>query len=178
MALAFGPFQREEPPQVSYLLNSFSRLLPVAAIAFLLGACASTGPSGAPPKAPVAKAPTAPPPAAGRRYEPPEVAAYRPPAQPTHAKPQMAKAVQTLLRRAEQQQAEGQLASAANTLERALRIEPNNALVWNRLAHVRFEQGHYRQAASLAQKSRTLAGGDAALKADNDALIQRIQARR
>ena len=162
---------------MSYLLNSFSRLLPVAAIALLLGACASTGPSGAPPKAPVAKEPTAPP-AAGRRYEPPEVAAYRPPAQPTHAKPQMAKAVQSLLRRAEQQQAEGQLASAANTLERALRIEPNNALVWNRLAHVRFEQGHYRQAASLAQKSRTLAGGDAALKADNDALIQRIQARR
>jgi len=163
---------------LSYQQNHRIRLLPVAVIMLLLGACASTGPGGAPPKAPVAKVPSAPPPAEGRRHEPPEVAAYRPPAQPTHARPQTAKAVRSLLKRAEQQRAEGQLAAAANTLERALRIEPNNALLWNRLAHVRFEQGHYRQATSLAQKSRSLAGSDAALKADNDALIQRIQARR
>ena len=68
--------------------------------------------------------------------------------------------------------------AAANTLERALRIEPNNGLVWNRLAHLRFEQGQYGQAVNLAEKSRALAGADAALKADNESLIRRAQARR
>lgn len=156
----------------------FLRLLPVAALALLLGACASTGPATSPQRAPVARAPQAPATPAESRYREPEVAAYRPPAQPTHARPQTARAVKSLLGRAERQRAEGQLVAAANTLERALRIEPNNALVWNRLAHVRFEQGQYAQAANLAEKSRILAGGDAALRADNEQLIQRAQARR
>ena len=94
------------------------------------------------------------------------------------ARPQPAKAVRALLERARKQQAAGDLVGAANTLERAVRIEPGNALVWNRLAHVRLEQGRYTQAAGLAAKSKALAGGDAVLKADNDRIIARANAHR
>ena len=65
--------------------------------------------------------------------------------------------------------------AAAASLERALRIEPRNAVLWNRLAHVRYEQKQYALASSLAAKSNTLAGRDAALRADNDRLIKQAK---
>lgn len=139
-----------------------------------LGGCASTGSITTPAPEPAIKAP----PTSSSRYREPEIAAYRPPVQPALARPQPSKAVQSLLKRARVQQAGGELVAAANTLERALRIQPDNALVWNRLAHVRLEQGRYQQAVSLAAKSNALAGSDAALRADNDELIRRARASR
>jgi cytochrome c-type biogenesis protein CcmH/NrfG len=85
--------------------------------------------------------------------------------------------VRVLLQRAEQQRRAGELVAAVSTLERALRIEPDNPLIWNRLAHVRLVQGRYRQAAGLAAKSSALAGDDAALKADNQRIIADANAR-
>lgn len=159
--------------------QSFPRSFPILPVlALVLGGCASTGPVETPSGPTSASSPVTSPPASTGRYGEAEVAAYRPPAQPDYTRPQPARAVQSLLKRAEAQQTAGELAAAANTLERALRIEPNNALVWNRLAHVRFGQGRYQQAASLAAKSRALAGGDAALRADNDTLIRRARAAR
>jgi tetratricopeptide (TPR) repeat protein len=105
------------------------------------------------------------------RYQPPEVTAYREPVTPKYSRPQPAKAVQALSKRAEDQRASGQLVAAAASLERALRIEPKNALLWNRLAHVRFEQKQYALASSLAAKSNAFAGQDQALRADNNKLI-------
>lgn len=105
------------------------------------------------------------------RYQPPEVTAYREPVTPKYSRPQPARAVQALSKRAEDQRASGQLVAAAASLERALRIEPKNALLWNRLAHVRFEQKQYTLASSLAAKSNAFAGQDQALRADNDKLI-------
>jgi tetratricopeptide (TPR) repeat protein len=60
---------------------------------------------------------------------------------------------------------------AAQTLERALRIEPQNALVWQRLANVRFSQGDFTQAVQLATKSNTLARSNHLLQRQNLALI-------
>jgi tetratricopeptide (TPR) repeat protein len=60
---------------------------------------------------------------------------------------------------------------AASLLERALRIEPRNARIWYRLARVRMAQGQYRQAASLAAKSNSLASHDAPMQASNWRLI-------
>jgi len=105
------------------------------------------------------------------RYQPPEVTAYREPVTPKFSRPQPARAVQALSKRAEDQRASGQLVAAAASLERALRIEPKNALLWNRLAHVRFEQKQYALASSLAAKSNAFAGQDQALRADNNKLI-------
>jgi hypothetical protein len=83
------------------------------------------------------------------------------------------KAVKTLLQQAELQRSASDLTGAAATLERALRIEPDNAYVWNRLAHVRAEQGQAGLAGELAAKSNAFAGGDEALKRDNEKLIAR-----
>jgi len=53
---------------------------------------------------------------------------------------------------------QGQLNQAAALLERALRIQPRDAWVWNQLADVRLRQQRYPQAESLARKSNSLAG--------------------
>jgi len=62
---------------------------------------------------------------------------------------------------ADQQRQAGDLDSAANSFERALRIEPRNARLWNRLADIRFEQKEWLQSAQLAAKSNTLLGANA-----------------
>ena len=89
----------------------------------------------------------------------------------------MSKAVKTLLQQAELQRSSGDLTGAAATLERALRIEPDSGYVWNRLAHVRAEQGQAGLAGELAAKSNAFAGGDETLKRDNDKLIARSKGR-
>lgn len=106
------------------------------------------------------------------RYQPPKITPYREPEVPSYARPAPGRAVQTLMARAERQGEKGELVAAASSLERALRIEPRNALLWNRLAHVRYRQKQYSLAASLAAKSNALAGGDRTLRADNDSLIR------
>lgn len=73
----------------------------------------------------------------------------------------------TLVAFAEQAQDRGDYGQAAASLERALRIEPRNAYLWNRLARLRFAQGQYGEAGDLAAKSNALAGSDRALKRDN-----------
>ncbi|HHS83734.1 MAG TPA: tetratricopeptide repeat protein [Gammaproteobacteria bacterium] len=69
----------------------------------------------------------------------------------------------------------GNLAAAAANLERAIRIDPRNAQLWNRLAHVRLKQKKYSLAASLAAKSNSLAAGDSTLLNDNLAIIEQAR---
>jgi len=62
-------------------------------------------------------------------------------------------------------QAHAQLASrnfinAASTIERALRIEPNNPLLWLEYAQVRLNEQSFFQAESLARKALMLGNGD------------------
>ncbi len=87
---------------------------------------------------------------------------------------QKSPAVATLMEDARRQQQAGNLAAAAAGLERALRIEPGNAYLWNRLAHIRFRQRRLAQVPGLAARSNALAGEDEALRADNRALIERV----
>ena len=61
--------------------------------------------------------------------------------------------------------------AAAATLERALRIEPNNPMVWNRLAAVRLDQGRPKQAEALAMKSNALAAARPTLWPENWRII-------
>lgn len=107
-------------------------------------------------------------------FEPPEA---RPLPEPELAPvpPAGGSAVVALLDRADRQARGGDLGAAAASLERALRIEPRNALLWHRLARVRLAQGDARQAEQLAAKSNSLAGGDPALKAANWKLIARAR---
>jgi hypothetical protein len=77
----------------------------------------------------------------------------------------------TLRAQAERQRQTGDYAGAAATLERALRIQPQDARLWNRLARVRMEQGLHSQAANLAARSNALAGDQGDLKRDNWSII-------
>lgn len=106
----------------------------------------------------------------------PQIAAYTPPAPPTTAVPQSNRAVEVLVRRAEDQQLAGDLAGASVSVERALRIAPEDAALWHRLAQVRFDQGQHDRVVQLASKSNALAApSDADLRADNWRLIARAR---
>lgn len=86
--------------------------------------------------------------------------------------------VLALLDQASRQVNAGSPEKAAAILERALRIEPRNARLWHRLAVIRYQQGQYTQAESLAAKSSTLAQGDWHLKQKNAELIEQVRQRR
>lgn len=86
-------------------------------------------------------------------------------------RPLVSPAVVALLENAEHQQRAGQYDGAAATLERALRIEPDNAHLWHELAKVRLEQQQWAQAEQMARKSLRLSTGDRLLGAANWRLI-------
>jgi tetratricopeptide (TPR) repeat protein len=85
-------------------------------------------------------------------------------------------AVVALFAQARAQSSAEQTEAAGASLERALRIEPRNPVLWQELARVRLAQGQYRQAENLAAKSSALAGDNKRLRAENWRLIG--QARR
>ncbi len=87
-------------------------------------------------------------------------------------------AVIALLNKAQHQSAAGRQDEARASLERALRIEPHNPVLWQELARVRLEQGQYRQAENLAAKSNVLAGADRYLQAKNWRIIGEARSRR
>jgi tetratricopeptide (TPR) repeat protein len=80
-------------------------------------------------------------------------------------------AVAGLVETARADAASGNLAGAAASVERALRIEPRNPRLWHELARVRLKQGQYAQAENIAARSISLAGDDRALRAENWRLI-------
>ena len=80
-------------------------------------------------------------------------------------------AVLALLDQAQAQRSAGQMEAAGASLERALRIEPRNPVLWQELARVRLDQGQYRQAENLAAKSNALAGDDKSLRPENWRII-------
>ncbi|WP_019569856.1 tetratricopeptide repeat protein [Thioalkalivibrio sp. ALE11] len=84
-------------------------------------------------------------------------------------------AASVLAQRAEQARADADLARAGQLLERALRIAPRDARLWQRLAAVRLEQRDFDQAERLAQRSLGMAAGDRALQRENWTVI--LQAR-
>jgi tetratricopeptide (TPR) repeat protein len=72
----------------------------------------------------------------------------------------------------------GWLPAAMSELERALRIEPRNPMLWRQLAQAHFQYGDFDQAESLAARSNSYAGANRALRAANWHLIGDARARR
>ncbi len=87
-------------------------------------------------------------------------------------------AVVALLGHAEQQANDGDLQAAAVTLERAIRIDSRNPILWHHLASVRLAEGDALQAEQLATKSSSLASGNYALQARNWGLIAEARRKR
>jgi len=79
--------------------------------------------------------------------------------------------VLALLEQAKTETSAGQLQAAGASLERALRIEPHNPVLWQNLAQIRLEQGEYRQAENLAAKSNAFARGNRRLRDENWRII-------
>ena len=79
-------------------------------------------------------------------------------------------AVRSLLRKARAAAQAQQPEQAAALLERALRIEPDNAVLWNYLAKLRLRQGQLQQAIDLAARSTSMTS-DPLLQSDNWRII-------
>jgi hypothetical protein len=120
----------------------------------LLGGCAATArkPSPAPP----AVAPSAASPAA--IAAPPNAPAPRPP--PPSRENSLSPATHSLVTQARTLLAHGDFDGASSTLDRALRIEPNNPLLWIELGRERLVESEPHQAEGCGRKALALASGD------------------
>lgn len=77
-----------------------------------------------------------------------------------------------LLEQSRAQRAAGSLPAARASLERALRIDPNNAVLWLELGELDLQTGNATQAATMARKAMTLAGRDGRLTARAERLLR------
>jgi len=93
----------------------------------------------------------------------------RPPAAAGHAA--VNPAVAALLRRARHEERAGHANRSEAILERALHIQPRDALIWYRIARLRLAQHQPAQAESFAVKSAGLARADRTMAARAWALV-------
>jgi tetratricopeptide (TPR) repeat protein len=80
-------------------------------------------------------------------------------------------AASALVAQSHAQAGTGEYAAAGATLERALRIEPDNPLLWVELGRVQLSEGNAGQATSMGRKALALATGDPAAQASAWRLI-------
>jgi tetratricopeptide (TPR) repeat protein len=80
----------------------------------------------------------------------------RPPPRQNNLSP----ATRSLVTQARALLAHGDIDGASSTLDRALRIEPNNPLLWIELGRVRLAESDPRQAEGCGRKALVLASGD------------------
>lgn len=163
--------------------NSGSAAPGVAAMAGWLGLLASTlllvgcpaslrsippedAPSNAgassPPAATLPTSPALPPPP-----PPPPPQPAPPPPRENHLSP----ATHSLVMQARTLVAHGDLDGASSTLDRALRIEPNNPLLWVELGRLRLAENNAHQAEVCGHKALALASGDRAAQAQAGRLL-------
>jgi tetratricopeptide (TPR) repeat protein len=89
----------------------------------------------------------------------------------TSGQPTSSAAAASLIAEASQLASADQYERAGSTLERAISIEPENPLVWHRLAALRLSQQRYDQVVAMAQKSNRYAADWILLRAANWELI-------
>ena len=121
-----------------------TRRLTLFFIAFSLSACSVTTLNEPPLHAPQESQPTQPP-----KPVPPPVRFFR-----------LSPAGRALVTQARTQLAHDELPAASLTLDRALRIEPNNPLLWIELGRLRLAEGDAHQAEGCGRKALALASGD------------------
>ena len=109
---------------------------------------------------------------------PVEVPVKEIPVEVPEAKPLQEKsnpAVVALLDNADQYTATGQNSRAIASLERAIRIDPKNPVLWNRLGYLHLQEKNWVQAIAMAKKSNVLAVHDHSLQARNWQIIARAR---
>lgn len=118
------------------------------------GSAAGSGPVVTTPEAPAATTP-------GAQTE----ATPAPPAPPPKERPKVAPATlspasKALVSQAQAQRKKGDLPGANATLDRALRIEPSNPLLWIEMGRLRMDQRNYPQAEAMGRKALAVSVGD------------------
>jgi tetratricopeptide (TPR) repeat protein len=81
-------------------------------------------------------------------------------------------ASQSLLAQSRAQRAAGDYPQASASLERALRIDPNNAILWIELGDLHLQAGNTAQAEMMARKALTLTGADRAAASQAERLLR------
>jgi hypothetical protein len=82
-------------------------------------------------------------------------------APPAELKP----ASRSLVQQAQAQRKKGDLAGASVSLDRALRIEPSNPLLWIEMGRLRMDQRNYPQAENMGRKALSMSVGDSGTQA-------------
>ena len=127
----------------------------------LLTACPSLrSPAPAFPEQPSGPTPV---PGPGTAQPPPAAPPGQPPGAPSRPPPKqyrLGAASSALVAQAHKQMGGGDFGLAAATIERAMRVEPDNPLLWIELGRVRYTAGDYSQADSMGHKALALATGD------------------
>ena len=152
-----------------------SSLIALLALASLLCACSVFREPG---PAPVAVPPHGAVPSGAPGTAQPQPAPPPPAAQPVPEAPRpppknfrLGPAAAALVSQAHAQARTGNYEPAAATLERALRIEPENPILWIELGQVRLDEGNAAQADGMGHKALALAAGDARAQASAWRLI-------
>jgi hypothetical protein len=78
-----------------------------------------------------------------------------------------------LLERGRNERAAGSYVQAAASIERALRIDPNNPVLWIELGEIKLAEGDRGQAEMMARKALTLAGNDRSIAIRAERLVGR-----
>jgi hypothetical protein len=144
--------------------------------AVLLGGCSLLSPRPAPPAGPSPQ-----PQSSGSRSgsaAPNPSPPVPPPPQPVPAPPpppprenHLSPATRSLVTQARTQMSHGDLDGASATLDRALRIEPNNPLLWIELGRLRMAENDAHQAEGCGRKALALASGDRGTQAQAGRLL-------
>jgi tetratricopeptide (TPR) repeat protein len=129
----------------------------------LLAGCPGPSLRSAPNEPSTIEQPASPPPATAPLPAP----APRPPPRENHLSP----ATSSLVSQAHVLMARGDFDGASATLDRALRIEPNNPLLWVERGRLRLAESDLKQAESCARKALALASGDRAAQAQSGHLL-------
>ena len=154
-------------PKGAPYMRAVRAMAALAAVTLLLSGCPAAlrpsvegGAPGNPPPSPqsaAAVSPSAPP------LPPPPP----PPARENHLSP----ATRSLVTQAHTLVARGDLDAASSTLDRALRIEPNNPLLWVELGRLRLAENNAHQAEVCGRKALALASGDRTTQAQAGRLL-------
>jgi hypothetical protein len=165
--------------------NLFVALLCIAGAACTSLQTASSRPAPQPVYVPPAPSPsTAPPtaPPSAQPLPPPNVPQSVPPASqsstaPSRPQSDASGASSTLLAQARHERAAGSLAQATASIERALRLDPNNAELWVERGELALQTGNPAQAGTMARKALSLVGTNSAVAARAQRLLQAASSR-
>jgi tetratricopeptide (TPR) repeat protein len=151
----------------------FHSLISLLAAASLLSACSifRSPQSESPPAASTPAEPSAQQPGTAQPEPGTPTPSIPEPPRPPPKQFKLSPATAALVAQAHKQETGGNYAPAAATIERALRIEPENPLLWVELGQIRLSEGNATQADGMGHKALALATGDVQAQASAWRLI-------